>query len=327
MKAWGIAALCLLLAACGGDKPRLVQGYVDIDLIRLAPSQSGRLDQLLVRNGDPVQAGQRLFHLDATPESATAEASHAHVEAAQATARDLNTGKRPAEIDVIRAQLQQARATLKLAQDQLQRSQAVFAKGFVSQDQLDQQQAAVKQAQAHAAELEASLASAQLAARSEARKSAIAAVAQAAAQNRADVWRLDEKTVSAPETGYIQQVYFRPGEWVNAGQPVLDIYVNSRVKIRFFVAETIVSTLKPGATVQVACDGCAPFHASIRFISRQAEFTPPEIYSRGQREKLLYLVEAAPEHPERLHAGQPVDVTLPDTTTMNTALPEASSAQ
>ena len=189
MKARALTGLCLLLSACGNDNTHRVQGYVDIDLIRLAPSQSGRLDQLLVNTGDTVQAGQRLFHLEATPESANADASQARITAAQASARDLATGKRPEEIAVIRAQLAQARAALKLAQAQLQRSQAVFDKGYVSADQLEQQQAAVKQAQARVAELEASIASGELSARGEARKSAAAAVTEAAAQNRADVWR------------------------------------------------------------------------------------------------------------------------------------------
>ncbi len=85
------------------------------------------------------------------------------------------------------------------------------------------------------------------------------------------------------------------------------------VKLRFFVAETDVGALKPGQAVNVACDGCGGgIAASISFISRQAEYTPPVIYSREQRSKLVFLVEArpAPKDAARLHPGQPVEVTL-----------------
>lgn len=307
------AALPLLLFACARDSGNEVQGYVEVDLIRLAPSQSGRLQSLLVDTGDAVQAGQILFHLDAMPEQATAAASLAHVDAATASAGDISTGKRPPEIAEIEAQLQQAHAALTLAQQELARSQALLGKGFVSAEQIDEQQTAVTQDTDQISQLEASLATARLAGRDEARKGAAASVSEAAAQNRVDAWKLDEKTVHAPEAAHVEQVYYRPGEWVGAGQPVLDLYANERVKLRFFVPETVVSTLHTGQTVAVGCDGCDSFKATIRFISQQAEFTPPEIYSRGQREKLVYLVEALPQHPERLHAGQPVDVSLPGT--------------
>lgn len=308
-----LAALlpALLLAACGGDDSRQVQGYVEVDLIRLAPSQSGRLDRLLVDTGDNVQAGQALFHLDATPEQATAEASQAHVQEATASARDIDTGKRPPEIAQIEAQLQQERAALLLAQQQLQRSEALREHSFVSAEQIDEQRTAVREDSASIDQLQATLDTARLAGREQARKAAVAAIGEAAAQHRVDQWRLDEKSVAAPEAAHVEQVYYRPGEWVEAGQPVLDLYANERVKLRFFVPEPVVSRLHTGQTLSVSCDGCAPFQASIRFISQQAEFTPPEIYSRGQREKLVYLVEALPEHPERLHAGQPIDVDLP----------------
>ena len=86
------------------------------------------------------------------------------------------------------------------------------------------------------------------------------------------------------------------------------------VIVRFYVPETTLGRLQPGQTVSVACDGCAaPVSARIAFIADRAEFTPPVLYSRENRAKLVYRVEArpAPADAAKLHPGQPVDVTLP----------------
>ncbi|MDQ8037176.1 MAG: HlyD family efflux transporter periplasmic adaptor subunit [Pedobacter sp.] len=306
-------ALPLLLAGCGGEELPRFQGYVDVDLVRLAPSQSGHLQELLVERGDSVTLDQTLARLEATPENAALAQSRAQLVQAQATARDLDTGKRPEEIAVIRAQLAQAESNRQLAERQLKRQREVFSKGYVSQQDLDRQQTLLDSQTAQVAELRAQLKTAELAARSQQRKAAEAGIAATKAGEDLNRWKLDEKTLHAPENGRIEQIYFRPGEWVNAGQPVLDLYAPAHLKIRFFVPQASLPKLKPGLVVKVHCDGCpAEIPATIRFISEQSEFTPPVIYSQEQRQKLVYLVEATPSQAEHLRAGQPVDILLAD---------------
>jgi HlyD family secretion protein len=85
------------------------------------------------------------------------------------------------------------------------------------------------------------------------------------------------------------------------------------VKLRFFVPETVVGSLKVGQPVIARCDGCgSPIEAKVSFVSRQPEYTPPVIYSREQRAKLVFLIEAKPEPASAvlLHPGQPLDVEL-----------------
>jgi HlyD family secretion protein len=85
------------------------------------------------------------------------------------------------------------------------------------------------------------------------------------------------------------------------------------VKLRFFVPEGQVARLTPGSAVTATCDGCgAPMSATVRFVAREAEFTPPVIYSRGSREKLVFLVEAWPIAADavKLRPGLPIDVRL-----------------
>jgi HlyD family secretion protein len=109
----------------------------------------------------------------------------------------------------------------------------------------------------------------------------------------------------------VQDVFFYEGEWVPAGRPVVSLLAPGSVKARFYVPEEERSSMQPGRAVEVACDGCSsPFAATVSFVSQQAEFTPPVLYSKDSRAKLVYLVEARLEPADgvKLQPGQPVDV-------------------
>jgi HlyD family secretion protein len=308
-----LLALSIFLTGCGADDSPRFQGYVDIDLVRLAPSQSGRLQKLMVARGDAVNTTQMLAQFDATPETALLQQAEAQRQQAEATARDLASGKRPEEIAIIRAQLAQAESNRQLGERQLKRLRDVYQKGFVSKDDLDKQNTLFTTAADRVTELRATLRAAELAARTPQRQAATATISASRANTELNRWKLTETTLLAPENGRIEQIYFRPGEWVNAGQPVIDIYALNHLKIRFFVPGSTLPHLKPGQMITIQCDGCAKdIQAQIRFISAQAEYTPPVIYSREQRQKLVYMVEATPSHPDLLRAGQPVDVLLPE---------------
>jgi HlyD family secretion protein len=126
-------------------------------------------------------------------------------------------------------------------------------------------------------------------------------------------WIVAHKTVMAPASGEITETYYRPGEWVPAGSAVASLLADTRRRLRFFVPETMMATLKTGDTIEASCDGClSPIRAQVDFISAQAEYTPPVIYSRGSREKLVFRIEAVPatEQATNLRPGLPVDVRI-----------------
>jgi HlyD family secretion protein len=126
-------------------------------------------------------------------------------------------------------------------------------------------------------------------------------------------WQVDKKMVSAPTAGEISETYYREGEWVAAGQPVVSLLPNNRRIIRFFVPESVIASIKPGGLVEASCDGCTtPIKGTINFISPQAEYTPPVIYSHGSREKMVFRIEALPsqEQATLLRPGLPIDVHL-----------------
>jgi len=124
-------------------------------------------------------------------------------------------------------------------------------------------------------------------------------------------WRLAQKSVVAPAAGTVQDTFFVEGEWVPAGRPVASILPPGNVKARFYVPEAALATLKLGQAVQISCDGCAaPLRATLSYVSTQAEYAPPNLYSKESRAKLVFLAEARPDGASTLRPGQPVDVKL-----------------
>jgi HlyD family secretion protein len=139
-----------------------------------------------------------------------------------------------------------------------------------------------------------------------------AALRQAKANLEWSQTRLARREVLSPATGTIQEVYYRPGETVMPGKPVIALLPPANIKIRFYAPETELARIKIGDTVKVSCDACASgLTAKVSFIAGSAEYTPPVIYSREERAKLVYLIEAHPADPEKFRVGQPVTVTLP----------------
>lgn len=300
------------LVAC--DKPAAPgwSGYLEGDYVRVASPLPGTLASLAVQAGEPVAQGAPLFTLEADAEQLARAEAQARLAAAQAQARDADSGRREDEIAVTRAQLSQARAQATLARSELARARQLADQNFISRSRLDDAAATLAQASERVSELEAALRVAQLPARSEARSAARATASAAEEAVKQQAWRVAQKAQQAPVAAQVADTYFRPGEWVPAGQAVVSLLPAGAVKARFFVAESEVATLAAGQSVWLRCDGCgAPIAARITRIATQAEYTPPVIYSNAQRAKLVFMVEARPTaaaDAARLRPGLPVDV-------------------
>jgi HlyD family secretion protein len=265
-----------------------------------------------VQRGAEVAAGAPLFVLEQDSEAAAVRESRSRVDRAQAVARDLAKGQRRDEIAAAQAELQAARAAQQRSESDLKRQSELARQGFVSGASLTALRAQRDADAAHVQELQARLRLTRLGAREDAQEAAQAdeqAAREALAQSQ---WRLTQKTVNAPVAARVEDTLYRVGEWVPAGSPVVSLIEPGALKLRFFVPEAQLPRLAPGTVVHASCDACAPFDATVRFVARTAEFTPPVIYSQGSRERLLYMVEAWPKPADaaKLKAGQPVDVRL-----------------
>jgi HlyD family secretion protein len=312
------AMLCVLtlstLSGClnetDAEAAHPFSGYAEADLVYLAPSAGGVLQQLPVHRGDHVAPGAPLFQLDTAYEDFGRDAAVAQHSRAQAQLADLSKGRRKEEIRAIKAQLAQARAAYTVSDAQLKRQQELVKQGYVSAAQMDELDAARTRDKARIKELDAQLALARGAARPDAISAAKADVKAAGAQVSQQEWATSQKSRTAPVGATVFDVLYRQGEWVAAGQPVVVLLPDRGVKVRFFVPQSQLTHAKVGGLVQVFCDQCAPGQARVRYVSPQAEFTPPVIYSNESRGKLVYLIEATPEGPlqQALKPGQPLTV-------------------
>ena len=301
----------LVVAACSDAPAPAWSGYGEGEYVYVSAPVAGRLAALPVLPGQDVARGAPLFALDADAEQAARAGDEARLAQAQAQAANTGKGRRSDEIAVVQAQLAQARAQAELAAADLARQQQLVAQGFITPARLDDARTALAQAQARVAELTSSLQVARLPSRSDEQQAARASADAAAQSLRAQAWRVQQMRQDAPDAARVSDTYFRVGEWVSAGVPVVSLLPDGAIKARFFVPEAELGSIAPGQAVTLSCDGCgAPIPARITRIATQAEYTPPVIFSNTQRAKLVFMVEAKPDAADgrRLKPGQPIDV-------------------
>jgi HlyD family secretion protein len=261
----GMAVLCAVAfapASCSKQSANAYQGWVEANLIFVAPDETGRVRTLTVQEGDTVKTGDLLFTVDD---------------------------------DLQQADLAQVKASVKNAQQTFDRASMLVKTGAGTQKDFDAAEMILRDAQARLNSVQT---------------------------------RLSRRNVFSAVGGTVQQIYFRPGEMVPAGRPVLSLLPPGNIKVRFYVPEAVLPTVAYGDEINVTCDGCASgLTARVSFIAKQSEFTPPVIYSLEERGKLVFLIEALPEKPSEFRVGQPVDVTLthhpPATLPKVAAKPEA----
>ena len=317
MKKFCQVILAIVLAAvfsgCGQHGSGAFQGYIEGEYVYVASPLGGAVTHLAIARGDSVRAGQVLFELERQSEAAGLAQAEKNLAEAQAKLADLTKGKRPSEIGSLDAMLEQAKAGLKLAELELVRREKLLVSRVVSVEEIDQARAQKDSAAALVAQLEADLETARLGGREDVIRAAQANVeAQQAAFEKAK-WAFDQKEQSAPAAGTVHDTLYRAGEWVPAGNPVAVLLPPENLKVRFFVPENILPRIKVGESVSIHCDGVSrEFKAVVNYISSQAEFTPPVIYSREARAAIVFMIEAkisSTDAPD-VRPGQPVDVAL-----------------
>jgi HlyD family secretion protein len=313
MRPWAFIVLATLaLAGCSRPAPAGFQGYLEGEFVYVASPLAGRLEKLAVAKGAPVTAGTVLFTLEHSAEGSAQQQAADQLRAAEARLEDLRKGSRPSELAALEARREQARAAAELSQLDLARQENLFKTQVIAVSDFDRARLSHEQHVRAVDELTAQLATARLGARSDAIAAAAADVSAAtAAKARAD-WNVDQKTQAAPRAGLIFDTLYREGEFVAAGNPVVVLLPPENLKVRFFVPEAEFAALTAGAAVRVALSGRpTPLAAHVTYLSPQPEYTPPVLYNRANRAKLVFMVEAGFDASAAdLHPGQPVDVTL-----------------
>jgi len=288
------------------------QGYAEADFIKVGPTQQGLLTSLYVARGSQVAAGAPLFDQDETNDRASRDQIERQLKQAEEQLANLKASGKPTEIEQAEANLADATAVRDKIEADLRRSETLVKSFAATQQIVDQQRADLRSANAKIQGFQAMVA--QLRAPM-GRENEIKAQQQLVESLRAAVamaqWRMDQRHVTAPSAGVIADVLARPGETIPAGGAVVSLLPPENIFVRFFVPEPRLAEVHGGDKVALLCDRCpADFAATVSFISPQAEYTPPVIYSESSRAKLVYMVEARPprEQAPLINPGQPIAV-------------------
>ncbi len=288
------------------------QGCAEADFVKIGPTQPGLLTAVRVARGDRVVKGQPLFEQDDADDRAAVDQARRLLQQARGQLDNLLSPAKSSEIDQAQANLRDAEAARDRAQEDLRRSSQLLKSGAATQQIVDQEEAALRSAEAKVAAATAALATAQAPigrpAEIEAQRSMVDSLEAALAQAQ---WRLDQRSVAAPEAGLIADVIAFPGETLMAGAPAVSLLPPGAIFVRFFIPEPELAKVHVGDRVAFSCDNCpGDLGGTVSFIAPKAEYTPPFIYSESTRGKFVFLAEARPppDQARPLNPGEPVTV-------------------
>ena len=308
-----VTTFVLAFAGCKSRENFELNGYIEAEPVLVASSQSGTLTQLHVTKGDWVKPESQLFNLEQANELAQVAEAQATYQRLTAIVEDNIKGKRPEELAALHAELDSAKASLKLSEIDLKRQADLIKSGYTSKSNLDSLTAQRDKNLALVAELNAQIKLAELGTRQDLLQASKEEALAAKAKLDQAQWRLDQKTLilGTPHKARVEDIYFRLGEWVPAGTPVVKLQMLEFIKARFFIPEPMLPKIKLGQKIKLLCDGCQEdLFATVSFISDHVEFTPPVIFSEQNRERLVFMIEATPLPTQAVYlkAGQPIQI-------------------
>ncbi|MDP3704832.1 MAG: HlyD family efflux transporter periplasmic adaptor subunit [Legionellaceae bacterium] len=305
-----IIMILVTLTGCGKPSHQY-QGYVEGENIYLSTPFSGVLMKMLVHRGEQVKKGQLLFALDPKPQSfSTTEVDNQLVQAVQLFV-DLKKPKRPPEIDAIMAKIAQANAQLSLATIRVRRNRILSSKHYLDNDSLDASIERLHESKALLDEYTANLTLAKMGARPNQILAQGALARSLREKLKLAKWQAEQKQIIAPDDGVIFDTYFTQGEWVTDGRPIASLLTHNNTRIEFFVPLNQLADLSIGKDILFYYDGTSnKKKAKISYISPEAEYMPPLIYSRDNNDKLVFRIKAQVECSERLIPGEPVVIVV-----------------
>lgn len=311
-----LGLLIYWLFIAGHQQSNQLPGYIEGDLVYIKPQVNGQLLHWQVTKGEQITSGETLFTIDPSTYRYQQQEAQAALNAAEANYKNLLTGKRESYLNTIESQIEQAQAQEALDKITYQRDAQLYHQASISAQEFDQAKSAYDAAKANVAALQQELVSAKLPARDQEIANAKALVKQQQAALQLAHWYLQQTTVKAPLPGTLFDVYSYAGEQLTTGEPVASILNPTHVHLVFYIPEKSLSSLHLGQTIQFDVDGAShAFDAKISYISAEAAYTPPVLYSQNSRQELSYKIEAVPlqttHTTQRWQVSQPVSVTVP----------------
>ena len=290
-----VIPLALLLIAAGGFgywkslQDRLPEGIsmgngrLESTEVQIASKIPGRVAEVLVDEGDRVARGQLLARLD----TRTLEASRNQAEAEVLRARETLAANE--------ANVQLRQSEKRLASQELKRFRQLSERGFASGQQLDQQQARFDTSNAAVTAAQAQFAAA---------RAAIGASQARVAQLTSEI---DDSSLRAPIDGVIQLRLAEPGEVLGAGGRVFMMIDPSDQYMNLYLPASVVGKLTVGADARIVLDALPeqPLPAKITFVAAKSQFTPKEVETRDERQKLVFRVKLRLNDPSAVPQAKP----------------------
>jgi len=306
-----LISVCLL-TSCKEEK-NLYNGYIEADYVYISPYNNGKIESIFVSKGESIKKGAELFKIDGNKEKANLNIYDQAAQGVNFYIEDMKKGARPEKLkfwsnvaEAIKF-ISEGTGIGDRMYTTLEKDKAVSYK--------DQQKithihkAALKMSQALTAWVEYQ----KLSERPD--KIAAAESLKKALDTQAaySKWDMEQVIQGAPKDAYVFDVFYREGEFVQAGKPVVSLLPPENIKAVFFVDGKIVNNLKLGDKISVKLSNVTkPTAAVVSYISSKSEYTDPFIYSLKNNEKYMYLVEAKfnPSDSAKLHPGQPIEVDI-----------------
>ncbi|MDS7968348.1 HlyD family efflux transporter periplasmic adaptor subunit [Acinetobacter sp. V117_2] len=299
------------------DNVLTLYGNVDIRQVSLAFEQSGRIEKLLVQEGDKVKAGQVLAALNTNALHIQAKQAQAQLKAQQEAIVKQDVGARPEEISQAKAQLASAQAELDKTNKNLQRLQILVSSTdgrAISQQELDYAKSNKDSAEAAVREKQANLELIIKGARQEDREATKAQYEVTKANLDLINYNLTQAELKSPANAVVRARLQEVGDMTTAQKAVYTLALIDPKWIRVYVNEQDLSSIKMGGTAQVIRDSDPnqPINGKIGYISSIAEFTPKTVQTEEIRTTLVYEVRVYVNDPnDQLKMGQPVTVKVP----------------
>lgn len=311
---WLWVVLNILLGACARDPiPSSLIGTLEWDRIAMPAEVSEQITQILVTEGEQVEADQLLLTLDPRRTQAQVNAMQAEVQRLTAALDKLRHGARNETIDASRAALAGTQITVGNAKLTRDRTANIRKKGLNSQADLDNAETALRQANADASAATANLAELLHGTRSEDLEQGQAALAQAQANLAQLELTLERLSVHAPRAGRVDALPFKLGDHPPTGASVVSMLVGNAPFARVFVPEPRRAQLQQGARFNVQVDGAIHrFTATLVRIRSEASFTPYYALTGEDASRLTYRAELQLEGADarNLPAGLPCQAQL-----------------
>lgn len=289
-----------------------LQGIVELEETTVGFELPGRLTQLLVKEGDAVQAGALLARIDDGLEKSSRDAQASQAEVAKQQASAVKAGARGEEVRSLSARVDAAKATETLLQKQVGRERTLVERGVLAQASLDELEGQLARASAERESLEHNLKLLRQGARHEDVSVANARAQAATAALEMNDARLVRHELRAPIHGTVLDVNFEQGEVVGAAAPVVTLADAQRPYVDIFVPQAEISRVFVGEGAKVKVDALSlELSGQVEHIARRTEFTPRYLFSERERATLVVRVRVRVADPkEQLRAGVPAFVRL-----------------